>query len=140
LAFRGTYDHSLDSKHRLTVPAKFRSSLAGGVVLAVGFDGCIAVWTPEAYDGFVAETLGDEPRLSAKRRHLERILQARSFETELDGAGRVGIPPQHREHAGLSKDCKVIGAGDHLEIWDAETWSSYNDRVMDDDLSELFGS
>jgi MraZ protein len=139
LAFRGTYDHSLDAKHRLTVPAKWRASLADGVLLAEGPDGCVTVWVPEAYEAFVAEAVGDEPRLSPRRRHLERQFHGASFDTELDSAGRIGIPLQHRQYGGLQKECKVVGAGDHFEVWDPEAWTAYSERVRSGELSDLFG-
>jgi MraZ protein len=142
LAFRGTYDHSLDAKHRLTVPAKFRSVLAGGVVLAKGIERCVQVWPPAAYDAYVADALGDAPRLSERRRKLNRFFNGNSFESELDGAGRVGLPRELREHGGLAKDCIVVGAGECLEIWDRAAWQAYNDRLTDDvdDISALFES
>lgn len=140
MAFRGTFDHTLDAKHRLTVPAKFRAALAEGVVLAKGIERCVQVWTPKAYDAFVEDALATAPRLSERRRKLTRFFAANAMDTELDGAGRVGVPAFLLEHGGLSKDCVVTGAGDCLEIWDREAWQTYNAKLTDDvnDISAMF--
>ena len=129
MAFRGTFDHSLDAKNRLTVPAKFRAALADGVVLAKGIERCVQVWTPAAYDAFMAEALAGAPRLSERHRKLTRYFSANSHDTELDSAGRIGLPAFLLEHGGLSKDCVVTGAGDCLEVWDRAAWNSYNDEL-----------
>jgi transcriptional regulator MraZ len=123
MAFRGTFDYTLDAKNRLTVPARFRAELAGGVVLAKGLERCIALWTPGAY--------GLHP-LSKEAQKLRRFFSANSLDTELDAAGRVMLPAFLLEHAGLSKDVVVTGAGDALEIWDRMTWTTYNDALASD--------
>ena len=68
MAFRGTFDHTLDAKNRLTIPAKFRASLAGGVVLAKGIERCVQVWTPKAYDAYVTAALAGLNPLSEPAR------------------------------------------------------------------------
>jgi MraZ protein len=142
MAFRGTFDHSLDAKNRLTVPAKFRAPLSEGAVLAKAIDRCIQVWTPRGFDVFVEEALADAPRVSDRYRKLTRYFNANSFDAELDSAGRIGLPAPLLEHAGLRKDCVVTGAGDRIEIWDREAWHAYNAQLTDDvdDISALFGS
>ncbi len=79
MIFRGTFEHALDAKHRLTVPAKFRAALAGGVVLAAshevteGSARSVSIWTPEAYEAFAAQTLNGLNPLSPKYRELSRV-------------------------------------------------------------------
>lgn len=140
MAFRGTFDHTLDAKHRLTVPAKFRAALSEGVVVAKGIEPCVQVWTPKAYDAYVEDALGDAPRLSERRRKLTRFFAANAMDTELDAAGRIGLPNFLLEHGSLDKDCVVTGAGDCLEIWNREAWQEYNARLTEDvdDISALF--
>lgn len=136
MAFRGTFDYSLDAKNRLTVPAKFRTALAGGVVLAKGIERCVALWRPEAYDGYVADALGRFAPVSEEARKLNRFFAANSFDTELDSAGRVMVPPFLIEHAGLRKEVVVTGAGAALEVWDRATWSDYN-AALASDVSDI---
>lgn len=132
MAFRGTFDHTLDAKNRLTVPARFRAELAGGVVLAMGLERCIALWTPGAYDEYTGAALQGLHPLSKEAQKLRRFFSANSLDTELDGAGRVMVPGFLLEHAGLGKDVVVTGAGEWLEIWDRGTWATYNAALASD--------
>jgi MraZ protein len=132
MAFRGTFDYTLDAKNRLTVPARFRAELAGGVVLAKGLERCVSVWTPAAYDEYTAAALKDFHPLSKEAQKLRRFFAANSLDTELDAAGRIGLPAFLLDHAGLSKDVVVTGSGDALEIWDRMTWATYNDALASD--------
>jgi MraZ protein len=139
MAFRGTFDHTLDAKNRLTVPARFRAELSSGVVLAKGLERCVAVWTPAAYDEYTAAALQGLHPLSKEAQKLRRFFSANSLDTELDAAGRVMLPSFLLEHAGLSKDVVVTGAGDALEIWDRSTWATYND-ALSSDVDEITAS
>lgn len=129
MAFRGTFDHTLDAKNRLTVPSKFRASLSDGVVVAKGVERCVAVWTPGAYDAFVAAALDGLNPLSPQARDLQRYFSANAVETELDAAGRIMVPGFLLEHGGLGKEVVVTGAGPCLEIWDRASWAAENERL-----------
>ena len=122
MAFRGHYEHSLDAKNRLSIPAKFRASFSSGVVLAKDADPCIAAWTPEAHEETVSSALGGLNPLGSRRKQLQRFYQSNAFDLELDSAGRVTLPGQLIGHAGIEKDVMVVGVGDHLEIWDQGRW------------------
>jgi len=142
MAFRGTFDYTLDAKNRLTVPARFRAELAGGVVLAKGLERCVALWTPAAYDEYTAASLAGLHPLSKEAQKLRRFFSANSLDTELDAAGRVMVPAFLLEHAALTKDVVVTGAGDSLEIWDRSTWATYNDALASDvdDITASLGN
>ena len=126
MVFRGTFDYSLDAKNRLTVPARFRAALGGGVVLAKGLERCVALWTPTGYETYTERALAGFHPLSKEAQRLNRFFAANSLDTELDGAGRVMVPAFLLRHAGLQKDVVVTGSGDALEIWDRATWAEYN--------------
>ena len=130
--FRGTFDHTLDAKSRLTVPARYRSALADGVVLAMPLDlePCVGVWRPNEYDEYVREQIDALPRLSPKRPNLERFFYGNSLEAELDGAGRVMIPSFLAEHASLQKEVVVVGAGERMELWNKAAWSGHRPELM----------
>jgi MraZ protein len=127
VAFRGTFDHTLDAKNRLTVPAKFRAALADGVVLARGSERCVEVWPAADYERLHGAALEGLNPLASEARELRRRLFGGAFDTELDGAGRVGLAPKLLEHAGLGREVAVVGAGDCLEIWDRGAWSSVDE-------------
>jgi MraZ protein len=132
MAFRGTFDYSLDAKNRLTVPAKFRASLAEGAVLAKGVEHCVAIWRPSDFDAHVAAALTGMHPLAPQAQKLSRYFSANSIDVELDAAGRVMVPPFLLEHAGLSKEVVVTGAGPCLEIWDRAAWADYNAALSAD--------
>ena len=120
--FLGTHSPRLDDKGRLILPAKFREQLAGGLVITKGQERCLFVFTQEAFEARAASQ--QEPTSKAARDY-RRIFFASAFDEVPDRTGRVTVPPGLRAYAGLSRDCVVIGANTHLEIWDAETWRSY---------------
>jgi MraZ protein len=136
LNFRGTFEHALDAKHRLTVPSKFRSALSNGVVLAASSETTpegprsMAIWTPEAYDTYVNESLTGLRPMSSTARELRRFFFNTSFDTELDSAHRVMIPPFLMDYAGLSKEVVVTGSGECLEVWDRARYGGYRDDIL----------
>jgi len=126
MAFRGTFDYTLDAKNRLTVPARFRPQLADGAVLAKGVERCVAIYPPEAYEHQTRGALEGMNPLSRQAQELQRFFSANAHDSELDGAGRLMLPPFLIEHANLERDVVVTGAGDHLEVWDRAAWADYN--------------
>jgi MraZ protein len=130
--FRGTFDHTLDAKNRLTVPARYRSALADGVVLAMPVDlkPCIGVWRPEEYDSYTRSAIAELPPLSTRRTELERFFYGSSHDTDLDAAGRIMVPGFLGEHAKLAKDVVVVGAGDRMELWDRMGWADHRSTLL----------
>jgi MraZ protein len=118
----GTYEHTIDDKNRLTLPAKFRESFAGGVVVTRGVDKCLDAYRGEDWVRLVESRLAPLDPLSQATRRIQRHFLAGASEAELDKQGRVIIPAHLLEHAGLSRDVVVAGMRDHLEIWDREAW------------------
>jgi MraZ protein len=141
MAFRGTFDHTLDAKNRLTIPAKFRTSLSDGVVLAKGIEPCVQIWTTKAYDAYVSAALDGLNPLSEPARKLNRFFAANSIDAELDAAGRVGMPSFLLDHGRLAKDVVVTGAGDCLEVWGRAAWADYNEALSNElpDIAAGFG-
>lgn len=139
MIFRGTYEHALDAKHRLTIPAKFRAALAGGVVLApspeieTGAPRTVAIWQPDAYEEFTNSVLGGVNAASPTARQLKRFYNNASFDTELDSANRVMIPSHLLTYADLSKEVTVTGSGECLEVWDRRQYT----RNFEDVLSRI---
>lgn len=135
-AFRGSFEHALDAKHRLTIPAKFRAALAGGVVLAASPETTqeaprsIALWTPQSYDAYTTAALADVNPLAPRARDLKRFFFNYSHDTELDAANRVMIPQVLMDYAGLDKEVVVTGSGECLEVFDRARYYTYSEDVL----------
>ena len=130
--FLGAYDHTLDDKNRLTLPAKFRQSFAEGVVVTRGLDGCLYAFRRPDWDRLVESELATLDTLRPEGRRLQRHFFSGATEAELDKQGRVMIPAQLIEHAKLGKEIVVAGVNDRLEIWDRAAWRK--------ELAEVEGS
>jgi MraZ protein len=136
LIFRGTFEHALDAKHRLTVPSKFRAALAGGVVLAAshevseGSPRCVSIWTPDSYEAFTTQTLEGLNPLSPRARELKRFFFNSSFDIELDSANRLMIPQPLMRYASLDKDLIVTGSGECIEVWNRDAYDGYREDVL----------
>ncbi|MGB3302950.1 division/cell wall cluster transcriptional repressor MraZ [Gordonia sp. (in: high G+C Gram-positive bacteria)] len=122
--FVGTYTPKLDDKGRLTLPAKFRDALAGGVMVTRSQDRSLSVYRTEEFDA-IADRAMTASRNDPEARAFVRYFFAGADEQRVDGQGRVNLSAEHRAYAGLTKECVVIGSYDHLEIWDAPSWREY---------------
>jgi MraZ protein len=117
--FLGEYQHSLDAKGRVILPARFREQLEGGAVMARALDGCLAVYPVAEFDR-VARKLRDARERGPRERQAARAFFSGAAEFAADKQGRVAIPQHLREYAGLERDVIVAGAFDHVEIWNAQ--------------------
>ena len=131
--FRGTFDHTLDAKNRLTVPARYRATLAEGVVIAMPVDlkPCVGIWRPEDYESYTQRALAELPPLSPRLTELERFFYGCSQDAELDAAGRIMVPGFLGEHAELQKEVVVVGVGDRLELWDRGRWNDHRPALLE---------
>ena len=118
----GEYEHTLDDKNRITLPAKFRAAFAAGVVVTRGMDGCLYAYRLEDWDKLVESRLAALDPLSQEGRRMHRFFFSGAAEAELDKQGRVMIPAALIEHAGLGRNVVVAGVRDHLELWDGAAW------------------
>jgi transcriptional regulator MraZ len=128
----GEYEHTIDDKNRLTLPAKFRRAFEDGIVLTRGFDGCVYAWTPGGWRNYRDSTLANLHPLSQEGRRMHRHFFSGASETTPDKQGRVSVPPALLAHAKLGRDVVVAGVNDRLEIWDRAAWKR--------ELSEVEGS
>ncbi|MEV4646487.1 division/cell wall cluster transcriptional repressor MraZ [Saccharopolyspora sp. NPDC049426] len=125
--FLGTHHPKLDDKGRLTLPAKFRDALAGGLMVTKGQDHCLYVFPRDEFEQ-MARKVAEAPFTNEAVRAYQRYLFAGTDEQRPDGQGRISIAPELRRYAELNKECVVIGAITRLEIWEAERWQSYLDE------------
>jgi MraZ protein len=131
LSFLGQFEFALDAKNRLTVPARFRGELSGGIVLAKGLDPCVSVFPGKAWDGFIERALGGRDPFSQETRRLQRFFHATAFESKLDSAGRIMLPQTLIEHGGLGKDVMIVGNLDHVEVWQRERWREHEADITE---------
>lgn len=123
--FMGEYQHSIDDKGRLIIPAKFRDALGQSFVVTRGLDNCLFVYPQKEWSA-MEQKLKALPLMKADARAFTRFFLAGATECELDKQGRVNIPGNLREHAGLEKDCVIIGVSSRVEIWSKENWEAYS--------------
>ena len=123
--FFGEYEHSIDDKSRLTLPAKFRDALAGGVILTRGLDSCVAVFARADWQTLADERLAPLDPFAPATRDMMRFFFAAAADAELDKQGRVLVPPALIRHAQLGREVVVAGVRDHLEIWDRGAWAAH---------------
>ena len=119
----GTYEHRLDTKARLVLPAKIREKLGDVVVVAAGLDKCVSLYSEEEWNNFSEKIKSLSFYSNGNLRDFARVMLGSAHEMPIDSAGRVLIPTVLREYAGLAQEVVVSGANDHAEIWDKERWS-----------------
>jgi MraZ protein len=135
--FKGTYHHKLDPKGRLPVPAPFRRVLAaqGARALVVTLlDECLAAYSPSEWKRLEAQ-LAALPAFSRPVKALTRLLTSRAADCELDGQGRILLPPTLRVATGLLREAVVVGVLNRFEVWRPEAWASFlkdSERLLDD--------
>jgi MraZ protein len=120
--FTGEFEHSVDDKGRLTIPAKFRDELASGVVVTRGLDNCLWAFSRSEWEK-LAEKIATLPKTSQAARNFTRFMFASASESIPDRQGRVLIPQNLRDYAGISNETAVIGVMDRVEIWNPDRWS-----------------
>ncbi len=137
----GEYTHTLDDKKRVSLPSKFRKELGKQIVITPGLDNCLFVFTLSAWKG-ISEKLSSMSFLQSDHRSFNRYLFGQASIVDIDASGRVLIPDNLLEKAGLSEKVVFIGVQDRVEIWDTTVWNSYKQVVEReaDALAEKLGS
>jgi MraZ protein len=123
--FFGEYEHSIDEKSRVTIPARFRDEFGAGLVLSKGLEANIDVYPREAWGLNVESRLAQLDPLSRETRELRRYFFGGAAEAELDKQGRVLVPSTLLRHASLDKEIVLAGVYDHLEIWERNAWAEH---------------
>ncbi len=130
----GSFEHKLDNKGRLVLPARFRGELGNVVVATIGFEHCIILYTVSRWQDFEGK-LNTLPSFKKSTRDLRRALFSNAMEQEIDSAGRIILPLALRNYGGINQEITVVGVDDHIEIWDTARWKEYNSSLPD--LAEL---
>ncbi len=120
----GEFQHNVDGKGRLIIPSKFREELHDSVVVTRGLDGCLSIYTMEAWN-IIYEKLLKLPNTRKDVRMYVRMLTSQASECMFDSQGRILLPKPLLEAAQIEKNVVVVGAADHVEIWAEQNWQNY---------------
>lgn len=137
--FLGEFEHTIDGKGRLTIPAKFRDELESGVVVTRGLDGCLWAYGRSEWEK-LAEKIAQMPTTNPAARNFARFMFSNAFDSIPDRQGRVLIPQSLRDYASIQNETVVIGVMNRVEIWNPESWKAVLSDVEndpDDLLSQL---
>ena len=133
--FLGRYAHNLDAKGRLAIPARYRDALAAGLILTRGIDRCLALYPLEAWRP-LAEKVAALPLTDADARNFRRLVFAEAVDLNLDGQGRILIPPDLRRYAELEREAFVVGVDASIEIWSPARWAAI-ESSLDTNAAEI---
>ncbi len=122
--FMGEYQHNIDTKGRMIVPAKFRDGLGESFVLTRGLDQCLFAYPQEEWK-ILEEKLKKLPLTKKDARSFTRFFFSGAVECEVDKQGRINIPQPLRKYSKLEKECVVIGVSNRIEVWAQEIWEDY---------------
>lgn len=127
----GEYEHSIDTKGRIAMPAKLREELGGKFIITKGLDGCLFVYAMDEWQR-VEQKLASLPMSRKTARDFTRFLFGGACEGGCDKQGRVLLPASLRRYAGLEREAVIVGVGSRAEIWDAAKWQQYNEESAED--------
>ena len=125
--FMSEYNHTVDTKGRLIVPSKFREQLGDEFVVTKGMDGCLFVYANDDWSAF-EQKLTSLPLINKEARKFARFFLAGAAQVEVDKQGRILLPANLRQFAGLEKDVVLVGVGSRIEIWSRENWENREAR------------
>ncbi len=135
--FIGEYQHTLDPKNRVIMPAKFREKLGDSFVMTKGMDNCLFIYSNHEWSN-VEEKLKSLPMTSKDARAFVRFFFAGASECELDKQGRMVVPTHLKEYARIDKELVIIGVSTRIEIWSREEWNKFNSdaNISYEDVAE----
>ena len=133
----GEFEHSLDTKGRLIMPAKLREDIGENFVVTKGLDGCLFAFSITEWNNF-EEKLKSLPLSNRNSREFTRFFLSGATECEIDKQGRFLIPSNLRQAADLDKEAVIIGVGTRIEIWNKEKWTKYSsdDNISVEEIAE----
>ena len=135
--FMGEFQHSIDAKGRLIIPAKFREKLGENFVVTRGLDGCLFGYPQDEWEKLEVK-LNEMPLAKKDARLFVRFFYSAATECELDKQGHINIPQSLRQHANLEKSCVIVGVSNRIEIWDETRWQAFTDAAEEyfDEIAE----
>lgn len=137
VVFMGEFNHTIDNKGRLIIPAKFRSQLGERFVITRGMDKCLSGYSMKEWEQ-LKDQLNKLPMTKKNVRQFVRLIYSAAIECEFDRQGRVNLSKTLIDYADIQKKCMIVGVSSHFEIWDEAAWQKYSaDAAEDfDDVAE----
>ncbi len=132
--FLGQFEHTIDEKGRMTIPARFRELLEGGAYVTQGFDSNLIVLPTTAFQQ-IYQRVNQLSMTDPTTRQLKRLIFSYATRLEFDKAGRILLPQFLRDTAGLDGAAVVVGVGDYFEIWSVQHWADQNNNLRDADAN-----
>lgn len=126
--FLGRFQHSVDAKGRVAVPARFRDGLKGELIITRGNDRCLYLFTQAAWEP-LASKLNALPTGDADARNLRRAVFAAAEPVEIDRQGRIMLPDHLRQYSGIAGNVAILGLGAYIEIWDQQAWLNLESNI-----------
>ena len=137
----GQYEHTIDAKKRLALPAKFRGELGEKVIVTKGVESCLVVYTEKEFK-VMSDKLSSLTISQSEARSFTRTILAGAMEINLDKMGRILLPDYLKKYVGLAKNVIICGLSNRLEIWDATKWDAWTkeaEKGVDKIVSKLGG-
>lgn len=137
----GQYEHTIDAKKRLALPAKFRGELGEKVIITKGIESCLVVYTEKEFK-IMSDKISNLTISQSEARSFTRTILAGAMEVNLDKLGRILVPDYLKKYAGLNKNVVICGLSNRLEIWDLESWDAWTKKAekgVDEIVSKLGG-
>ena len=128
--FSGEYEYKIDAKGRVSIPPKWRSQFADGIVLNEGVDGCINAYPVQIWNEITAKYRSMPLVQNQKERRISRFIFSATFNLELDDQGRIILPPALRQHVAIKDTLVITGVSSYLEIWSKEAWDKEKALVL----------
>ncbi|MCQ2436081.1 MAG: division/cell wall cluster transcriptional repressor MraZ [Clostridia bacterium] len=132
--FLGEYEHTLDAKGRLFIPAKFRDELGDSFIMTRGIDNCLVIYSAAEWQKYT-DKINEIPASQARR--IRRFVYANAQDCEPDTHGRVVVSQSLREYASIEKDVVFTGAGSYIEVWSADAWAKERENETSDEIAAL---
>ncbi len=129
--FMGEFEHTVDDKGRMAIPAKFRSKFAEGLVLTRGLDRCLFVYTASEWAA-LAEKIARLPLAKADARSFQRMMFSGATDCQLDQQGRIVLPTFLRDYAAIQNEVVIIGVNTRLEVWATDRWHEIRSKVEEE--------
>jgi MraZ protein len=129
--FLGEFEHTIDEKNRITIPAKFRGKLAAGMVITKGIDNCLWLYPIDSWD-ILAQKIATLRLTDPSAREFVRQVFGGAVDAVPDRQGRVNMPTYLREYASIERQAVIVGLYDHCEIWNADHWRERQARSHQD--------
>jgi MraZ protein len=127
----GQYEHTIDAKNRMSLPAKFRGELGDTVIITAGLDGCLSVFTQEGWKEESAKW-NNSTIAKVEERSVARVMLGNATEVTFDKLGRILLPNYLKKMAGLDKNVVICGLLNRLEIWDSQKWVEYSNNAQNE--------